>query len=79
VADDGGRAPVDQPGGKVFGDARVHVGSCWMSRHSRANVTAPRQVRQSVTAAIGLSTSNRSATRVSRGGQVPLHPCAARP
>jgi hypothetical protein len=29
---DGGETPIDQP---VLGDVRRHVGSCWMSRHSR--------------------------------------------
>src|SRR6266536_6200421 len=28
---DGDGAPVDQPSGRVLGDARSHVGSCWMS------------------------------------------------
>src|SRR5688572_27505080 len=40
VDHDGDAAPVDQPSGRVLGDARGHVGSCWMSRHSRADVSA---------------------------------------
>src|SRR5262249_45566450 len=35
--------PVDQPSGKVLGDARSHIGSYWMSRHSRTDVTPYRQ------------------------------------
>src|SRR5215469_603733 len=35
--------PVDQPSGNVLGDARSHVGSYWMSRHLRTDVTPYRQ------------------------------------
>src|SRR6516162_968930 len=35
--------PVDQPSGNVLGDARSHVGSYWMSRNLRTDVTPYRQ------------------------------------
>ena len=44
-------APVDQPGGGAWG----HVGSCWMSRHSRTDVSARARGRQSVCFARRLS------------------------
>src|SRR6478672_5280882 len=37
VEDDGGDAPVDQTGSKIFGDVQGHVGSCWMSRQSQVD------------------------------------------
>src|SRR6476620_8349074 len=40
LPNDGDDTPVDQPDGNVLGDAMGHVGSCWMSRHSRTDVSA---------------------------------------
>src|SRR4029077_17233816 len=48
VARDGDDTPVDQPDGNVLGDAMGHVGSCWMSRHSRTDVSARSRRGQSV-------------------------------
>jgi hypothetical protein len=39
VAHDGDDAPVDQPSGNVFGDARGHLGSFWTSRRSRTDIS----------------------------------------
>src|SRR5262249_56367509 len=42
----------DQPGGNVLGDARGHVGSCWMLRHSWTDVSSRARGRQSVCIAV---------------------------
>jgi hypothetical protein len=52
-------AAAARSGLKAIGDARGHVGSRWMSRHSRRNVSARARNRQRVCIAARSARSNR--------------------